>query len=47
METGFVGVWLPRDITATINVLYDGMTAQASIDTTKGSNTCLTTLQLN
>jgi len=47
MENGFVGVWLPRDITATVSVLYDGMTAQASIDTAKGSNTCLTTLQLN
>ena len=47
MENGFVGVWLPRDITATVTVLYNGMTAQASIDTRTGSNTCLTTLQLN
>jgi hypothetical protein len=47
MENGFVGVWLPRDITATVTVLYNGLSAQASVDTSKGSNTCLTTLQLN
>lgn len=47
MENGFVGVWLPRDIAGTVTVLYNGMTAQASVDTSKGSNTCLTTLQLN
>lgn len=47
MENGFVGVWLPRDISATVTVLYNGMTAQASIETRTGSNTCLTTLQLN
>lgn len=47
MENGFVGVWLPRDINANIEVLYQGMTAQTTITTFSGSNTCLTTLQLS
>ncbi len=47
MENGFVGVWLPRDINATVSVLYNDLTAQANISTFAGSDTCLTTLQLN
>lgn len=47
MENGFIGVWLPRDINANIEVLYQGMTAQTTITTFSGSNTCLTTLQLS
>lgn len=47
MENGFVGVWLPRNINATLTVNYNGMTAQAAINTSKGSNTCLTELKLN
>ena len=47
MENGFVGVWLPRNIEGTVTVLYNGLTAQASISTYAGSDTCLTTLKLN
>ncbi len=47
MENGFVGVWLPRNMNASIEVLYNGLSAQTSISTFSGSNTCLTTLQLS
>jgi hypothetical protein len=47
MENGFVGVWLPRNMNASIQVLYNGLSAQTSISTFSGSNTCLTTLQLS
>lgn len=48
MANGFVGVWLPRNIDATVTVLYNGLTAQANISTKPGSDTCLTTpLKLN
>ncbi len=48
MENGFIGVWLPRDIEATVTVSYNGLVAQAPITTYVDSETCLTTpLQLN
>lgn len=47
MENGFVGVWLPRNVDATVKVLYNGLTTQATFTTYSGSNTCLTTLQLS
>lgn len=47
MENGFVGVWLPRNMNATVEVLYDGLTAQTSFTTFSESNTCLTTLPLS
>jgi hypothetical protein len=47
MENGFIGVWLPRNINATIQVLYNGLTTQTSFTTFSESNTCLTTLQLS
>lgn len=43
MDNGFIGVWLPRDIKATVNVDYLGKTASAPIETSTGSDTCLTT----
>jgi hypothetical protein len=43
---GFVGFWLPRDITGTIEVGYDGLTARAEISTGADAPTCLTTLHL-
>lgn len=47
-DNGFLGVWLPRDIDATLAVEHDGHTASTPI-TTKGEDaaTCLTTLQLS
>lgn len=47
MENGFVGVWLPRNMEGMLTVSYNGMTGQAPITTHAGSDTCLTTLQLN
>jgi hypothetical protein len=43
---GFVGFWLPRDISGTITVSYDGRSATSQISTTKDAPTCLTTLKL-
>jgi hypothetical protein len=43
---GFVGFWLPRDITGTITVSADGRTATSPISTGPDAPTCLTTLQL-
>lgn len=47
MENGFVGVWLPRDMNAKIQVEYDDLSAQTTISTFSGSDTCLTTLLLS
>ncbi|MGC3955374.1 MAG: CueP family metal-binding protein [Propionicimonas sp.] len=47
-DNGFLGVWLPRGVDATLTVTHDGHTASTPI-TTKGDQaaTCLTTLQLS
>ena len=48
MDNGFVGVWLPKNINANIQVAYNGKTATAPISTFADSETCLTTpLKLN
>lgn len=48
MDNGFIGVWLPRDINANIQVTYNGKLASAPISTFADSETCLTTpLKLN
>jgi hypothetical protein len=46
-DNGFVGLWLPRGIDATVTVEHDGKTASSPI-TTKGDEaaTCVTTLHL-
>ena len=46
-DNGFVGLWLPRGIDATVTVEHDGKTASSPI-TTKGDDaaTCVTTLHL-
>jgi hypothetical protein len=43
---GFVGLWLPADIEATIEVRAQGGTATADIATGADDPTCLTTLRL-
>lgn len=43
---GFVGVWLPRDITGSVVLTVDGMTVESPISTRADSATCLTDLQL-
>lgn len=47
-KNGFVGVWLPRDIDATLRVtLSDGeLAGEQKISTREDSATCLTTLQV-
>lgn len=43
---GFSGFWLPRDITGTLTVTYDGKQATTPIGTGQDDPTCLTTLKL-
>jgi hypothetical protein len=45
-DNGFVGVWLPAGIEATISVEHDGYSASAPIATGPSDPTCITTLQL-
>lgn len=46
-NNGFVGIWLPRNVEATITVTYKNLEASAPITTYLDSETCLTTpLQL-
>lgn len=48
MDNGFIGVWLPKNINANIQVAYNGKVATAPISTFADSETCLTTpLKLN
>lgn len=43
---GFVGYWLPRDVTGTIEVSYDDYEGSIPFSTTDGSPTCITSLRL-
>lgn len=43
---GFVGLWLPRDMTGTLTVIHDGKSVESPISTNADSATCLTTLKL-
>jgi hypothetical protein len=43
---GFVGVWLPRDLTGTVVLTVDGRSVEAPLSSTADSATCLTGLQL-
>jgi hypothetical protein len=45
-RNGFVGLWLPRNISGTIAVKYNDLSASASFATKSDSQTCLTTLKL-
>lgn len=45
-DNGFVGLWLPRDIAATISVEHEGKTASGRIATSDDDLTCLTSLHL-
>lgn len=44
---GFVGFWVPRDISGTIEVAYGDLTGSVPFTTTEGSATCITTLQVS
>lgn len=46
-DNGFVGLWLPRDIQATLTVTYDGLSATEALSTANADDaTCVTTTQL-
>ncbi|MDO5513202.1 CueP family metal-binding protein [Corynebacterium sp.] len=45
-DNGFLGLWLPRDITATLTIDHDGKTATSPIATGDQDLTCLTTMQI-
>ena len=45
-DNGFLGLWLPRDITANLTIDHDGEAATAHIATGDQDPTCLTTMQL-
>lgn len=45
-DNGFVGLWLPKDITGTITVRAEGKEASGPLSTGADDPTCVTTLQL-
>ncbi|MEP7740380.1 CueP family metal-binding protein [Nocardioides sp. 31GB23] len=46
-DNGFVGLWVPRDLDATLTITHDGRTGTAPITTRNPDDpTCVTTLQL-
>jgi len=42
-DNGFIGIWLPKGISATLKVDYDGLTVEYPISTYSESDTCITT----
>ncbi|MBD7958104.1 CueP family metal-binding protein [Microbacterium sp. Sa4CUA7] len=47
-DNGFVGVWLPRGIQATLTISAEGRSATTAISTAKADDaTCITTMQLS
>ena len=45
-HNGFAGFWLPRNLSGTIEVTYDGKTGETPFSTANDAATCITTLQL-
>jgi hypothetical protein len=45
-SNGFLGFWLPRDISATITLEHNGQSVTAPLSTSVDDPTCVTTLQL-
>lgn len=45
-DNGFIGFWLPRDVSATVTVSAAGRSAEASVETGADDLTCLTSMQL-
>jgi len=46
-SNGFLGLWLPKNMSGTITINYQGLTTTEKISTFESDNTCLTTLKLN
>lgn len=45
-DNGFIGVWLPKDVEATLEVSADGLSGAQEISTDDQAPTCLTTIRL-
>ena len=45
-DNGFVGIWLPRNIDATLTIEHDGLTSTQPISTGDEAPTCITTAKL-
>lgn len=45
-DNGFVGLWLPRDLTGTLTLEHDGESTSSPISTGDDDLTCLTTMQV-
>ncbi|WP_080848731.1 CueP family metal-binding protein [Cytobacillus gottheilii] len=45
-DNGFIDIWIPRDRTYQISVSYNGKTAESTISSFEGDDTCITTMQL-
>lgn len=45
-DNGFLGLWLPRDVTGELTIEHEGATATAPIATGEDDLTCLTSAQL-
>ncbi|RMB62455.1 hypothetical protein EAX62_04100 [Tessaracoccus antarcticus] len=43
---GFVGFWVPKDVSGTVTVTKDGKTGEVAFSSDKEGATCITTLQL-
>ncbi|KAF0222714.1 MAG: hypothetical protein FD133_1906 [Erysipelotrichaceae bacterium] len=43
MNSGFIGLWLPRDIEATLTINYKGTSVSKPLTTFDKSDTCITT----
>lgn len=43
MNSGFIGLWLPRDIEATLTINYKGTSVSKPLTTFAKSDTCITT----
>lgn len=43
MDSGFIGIWLPRDIDANLSITYNDLTVTSLISTYAMSDTCITT----
>lgn len=45
-DNGFVGLWLPRDLTGTLTIEHDGDSTTSPVSTGGDDLTCLTTMQV-
>ncbi|MET3861734.1 hypothetical protein ABIE38_002670 [Dietzia sp. 2505] len=45
-DNGFVGLWLPRDLTGTLTIAHDGDSTTSPVSTGDDDLTCLTTMRV-